>query len=38
MNERWDEYVDATNAQTLYEIELQRKENEISIKRRTSTQ
>ena len=28
MNERWDEYVDAMNSQTLYEIELQRKDNE----------
>jgi hypothetical protein len=28
MNERWDEYVEAMNSQTLYEIELQRKDNE----------
>jgi hypothetical protein len=28
MNERWDEYVEAMNSQTRYEIELQRKDNE----------
>ena len=28
MNERWDKYVEAMNAQTLYEIELQRKDND----------
>jgi hypothetical protein len=30
MNERWDEYVEAMNSQTRYEIELQRKDNENS--------
>ena len=28
MNERWNEYVDAMNSQIIYEIELQRKEND----------
>mgnify|MGYP001109671827 CR=1 FL=1 len=28
MNELWDEYVEAMNAQTCYEIELQRKDND----------
>lgn len=27
MNERWNEYVDAMNSQTIYEIELHRNEN-----------
>lgn len=27
MNERWDEYVEASNAQIRYEIELQRKDH-----------
>ena len=36
MNERWGEYVEASNAQILYEIELHRRDNENKISKKSS--